>query len=364
MPNDDFNTLEDLVFSRSFRNWVLNREGPEADFWTNWVAQNPDRAELVNQAKAVIYALQLQLRPLSEGVIDTEVQKVLQKLRDGRVNLVREIPLRPGLLGRRPSRAWAVAASFAAVAIIAILAGSLHRYLHRDDFYHSFLAANPTKPIRETIADTSTPTRVTLPDGSTARLTRGSHLSWPDGLPANSRKRAVFLEGEAFFDIAHDAAKPFFVYTRSVVTKVLGTSFTVNTAKAGTTVSVTTGKVSVYHRTDLSDGVILTANQQITYDPDKEQGDKRLVADPRPLTATDTAALKFDSTPVPTVFRRLQNKYGITIVYDEEVFSNWSFSATLGNESFYEQLTIVCKTINASYEAIDGTIVVTAKSFK
>jgi len=358
MSNEAYDSLDDLVFSRSFRNWALNPEGPEADFWTNWLAYNPDRLPLVNQAKAVIYAFQLNLRPLPEGAIDVEVRKVLQKLRDGRVNLVREVPVRPGLRGRRPSRAWTVAASFAAVAIIAILAGSLRRYLHRDDFYHSFLAANPTKPIRETIADTGALTRITLADGSTARLSHGSHLSWPEGLPANGRKRAVFLEGEAFFDIAHDASKPFYVYTRSVVTKVLGTSFSVNTATAGTIVSVTTGKVSVYRRTDLSDGVILTANQQITYDADKEKGDKRLVADPKPLAVADTAALKFDSTPIPMVFRRLQARYGITILYDDETFSKWSFSGNLGNGSFYQQLIIVCKTIKASWEAIEGNIVV------
>jgi len=358
MRHEQFNTLEDLVFSRSFRSWVLNPEGPEADFWTNWMAFNPDRLPLVNQAKAVIYALQMPLKPLSEGAIDNEVQKVRQKLRDGRVNLVREVPVRPGLRHRRTSRAWTIAASFAAIAIIAILAGSLRRSLHREDFYRSFLAANPTKPVRETIADTGASTRITLPDGSTARLGQGSHLSWPEGPPADSRNRAVYLQGEAFFEIAHDPSKPFYVYTPSVVTKVLGTSFTVNTAKAGTLVAVATGKVSVYHRTDLSDGVVLTANQQITYDPDKEKGDKRLVANPKPLAMADTATLRFDSTPLPMVFRRLQNRYGITILYDDETFSKWSFSGTLGHGSFYQQLTVACKTVKASYEAVDGNIVV------
>jgi transmembrane sensor len=33
----------------------------------------------------------------------------------------------------------------------------------------------------------------------------------------------------------------------------------------------------------------------------------------------------------------------------------------MGNESFYEKLNIICKAINASYEAIDGNIVLTLK---
>ena len=55
----EFNSLEDLVFSRSFRNWVLNRESSEHAFWENWIKRNPEKAEIVKNAKAVIYALHL-----------------------------------------------------------------------------------------------------------------------------------------------------------------------------------------------------------------------------------------------------------------------------------------------------------------
>jgi len=128
MSIEDYSTLEDLAFSRSFRNWVLNPEGPEADFWTNWVADNAGRVELVNQAKAVIDALELNLKSLPGRTVDAEVRKVLQKVKDGRVNAVREIPLRTSLLHRRPARLWTAAALIALIAIIWILFGVLHRH--------------------------------------------------------------------------------------------------------------------------------------------------------------------------------------------------------------------------------------------
>src|SRR5882724_6026904 len=115
MPNEEYNTLEDLVFSRSFRDWVLKGDTPEADFWANWVAQNPDRQNLVHHARAVIYALQLNLKPLPDESIRTEVGKVLEKLNSGRLSSVREIPFRPGLLNVRPARAWAIAATLSAI---------------------------------------------------------------------------------------------------------------------------------------------------------------------------------------------------------------------------------------------------------
>ena len=128
MSFEDYNTLEDLAFSRSFRNWVLNPEGPEADFWINWAAHNPDKTELIHQAKAAVHALQLNFKSLSEGAIDAEIRKVLQKIKDGRINAVREIPLRTSLLGRRPARLWTAAAVIAAIVILWILVGVLHRH--------------------------------------------------------------------------------------------------------------------------------------------------------------------------------------------------------------------------------------------
>jgi len=66
----EFNSLEDFVFSRSFRNWVLNRESSEHAFWENWIKRNPEKAEIVRNAKAVIYALHLNMAVLSADEID------------------------------------------------------------------------------------------------------------------------------------------------------------------------------------------------------------------------------------------------------------------------------------------------------
>jgi len=121
MPSVEYNNLEDFVFSRSFRNWVLKADAPEAGFWIDWTARNPDKTEMIDQAKAVIHAMHMNPEPVSPDAVDAEVRKVLQKLRDGHINLVREIPYRPGILRSRPSRLWTIAAAIAAIVIIAIL---------------------------------------------------------------------------------------------------------------------------------------------------------------------------------------------------------------------------------------------------
>jgi ferric-dicitrate binding protein FerR (iron transport regulator) len=201
-----------------------------------------------------------------------------------------------------------------------------------------------------------------LPDGSTVRLDPGSKLFYPEGLAGD--RRQVFLQGTAVFDIAHNANHPFYVYTNAIITKVLGTSFRVSTTEKHTTVTVTSGKVSVYHKPDLSDGIILTPNQQITYDPGEDRLDRSIANQPIRLAGTGDTTLVFNATPLSTVFHRLQAIYGIPILYDEESVSGCSLSVTMGEEPFYDKLNIICKAIGASYESIDGTIVITARGCK
>lgn len=68
--------------------------------------------------------------------------------------------------------------------------------------------------------------RVGLPDGSMVWLNAGSRLDYIVS-DFTRKKREVFLSGEAYFEIVHDAANPFFVRSGKMQIKVLGTSFNV-----------------------------------------------------------------------------------------------------------------------------------------
>lgn len=366
MANDGYNTLEDLVFSTSFRNWVLRGDTPESDFWTDWQARHPDKLEMIAQAKAIIYALQLNLRPLADEAVDKEISRVLEKLHQGRFHLDADLPDGRRVSLRNYGRVWAAAALFAG---FVLLAWSIRIYVNRQrqDDLRVFLAQHRSAPVLQHTGTADSTHLLLLSDGSTVRLGPGSKLFYPQKLtssPAGTR-REVYLEGNAFFDIAHDASKPFYVYTHHLVTKVLGTSFRISSnAGARTVVAVSSGKISVYRKTDLADGVILTPNQQITYDPAEDRLDRSVTQRPQVLAGVTDTSLVFNSTPLATVFHRLQAVYGIPIIYDEESISGCSLSVTMGNEPFYEKLNIICKAIGASYESIDGTIVVSTRGCK
>jgi hypothetical protein len=90
---------------------------------------------------------------------------------------------------------------------------------------------------------------------------------------------------------------------------------------------------------------------------------KSLVEKPA-LATQETLSFDFDDTPAVEVFKKLQAAYGVPVLIDEEVLATCTISASLGNEPFYEKLRIICKIINATYEVIDGTVVINTKGCK
>lgn len=385
MGNFECNSMEDLIFSRSFRNWVFNRDSPESEFWESWIARNPDKRGMVDHAKAVIYALQLNPATLSEEDIEAEVRKALHRLKDAPRYLSDDDrdafgyqrtgdTVRRGLFRspRRTARILAFAVVFSGVCLTGYFIHRITARKHRDTL-KIFLAGHRNTPVLQETGNTPANQTIDLPDGSTVRLGLGSRLYYPNFLQNSDGRREVYLDGEAFFDIKKNASRPFYVYTGQVVTKVLGTSFFIrsNPSDPTTTVTVRTGKVSVYREDDFYGngggdeprGIVLTPNQEVVYDREEHRLTKTLPDKPEPIQTPDTA-LVFNGEPVSRVFKRLQELYGIPIVYDEEAISSCSLFARMGNESFYQKLNIICKAINASYEKIDGNIVVTAPGCK
>lgn len=73
----------------------------------------------------------------------------------------------------------------------------------------------------------ATTTRITLEDGTLVTLNANSRLEYPKEFPVEGN-REVHLTGEARFEVAKDAARPFIVSSGKMQTQVLGTVFDVN----------------------------------------------------------------------------------------------------------------------------------------
>lgn len=186
----------------------------------------------------------------------------------------------------------------------------------------------------------------------------------------NAAERDVNLEGEAFFDIKRNEKKPFKVYTYGVITKVLGTSFTIKApSKNGqVTVAVKTGRVSVQSKSKppgsggsaLKREVILTPNQQVTYSPDDAVLKSSLVDNPLPVIAPSTVRNEYEDAPIHQIISDMEDLYGVEIAYDAELLRHCKITTAFEQEGLYTRLDVLTRAIGASYsvEGIRITMVV------
>jgi transmembrane sensor len=250
----------------------------------------------------------------------------------------------------------AVAASCIGVLMSAAYYGMIHQ-----TNMPSFLSDENDREVR--INDSEIPLMVNLEDGSSVVLQPHSQLILPKRF--SPEKREVYIDGNAFFDVSKNSARPFFVYSTDLITEVVGTSFTVKTRNnmQKSEVAVMTGKVRVSKNqseemfyTRLLSGskkVSLVPNQRLVYNTDNEDLIVTLVEHPVPLI-TDNATAKneefaFNETSLVEVLEKLERVYGIEIHNKDENINSCTFTGDITEEGLYQKLDIICQAIGATY---------------
>ncbi|MFT3825344.1 MAG: FecR family protein [Chitinophagaceae bacterium] len=373
MGYSQFNNIEDFIADPSFRNWVLNHDTGAKQFWKEWAQANPDKLYAMNYAVALLKILQDGGRALPEEVVNYEVNAILSTIK-AEEPVAEEAEIETYIPEVKISwirRYWMGAAA----AVIVTAAGAWYWYYQQccvetASIYASYdtFKEEVKNNSFEYINNADTAQLMKLADGSEVLLSGKSKLTYSKGSAA---KREVYLDGEAFFKVTKNPAQPFIVYTKDIVTKVLGTSFWVKAYPTDkkATVIVKTGKVSVFKRENFTEvnmkafelgGLVVTPNQQVFFTYLDKNLHRLLIEKPVVLDTVMRFHFDFDATPVKEVFSVMQKAYGINIVFDEELLGSCSLSANMGTESFYEKLDLICKTLNARYEIIDGNVVITS----
>lgn len=215
----------------------------------------------------------------------------------------------------------------------------------------------------EIINSENHPRLLTLPDGSLITLEPGSSVKWRSDF--NTAVREIRLEGQAFFEVVRNEQRPFIVRAREVTTKVLGTSFTVRAfaQDKNVTVAVKTGRVSVStndeSRSPTPREFILTPNQELIYNKDKAQVERKIVEAPQPiLPEEEVKRMRFKRAPVSEIFEAIEKVYGVDIEFDEALFSSCTLTTSISDGDLYNRLTIITSAIGAKYTMKENKIVI------
>lgn len=347
--------LEDLLVNESFLNYYFQKNDADTWEWEEFQEDFPNSKILINDAKEALNKLSLKW---------TETQ-----IREKFLVLSKQLSYSP--VFKKKSKNPSTKVYFVAAASI-FLVLSIVWFYNQSNVSPIYLELTHEKNLIETVNVTNQPMLVLLSDGSSILLKENSRLSYPKKF--DDKKREVFLDGEAFFEIAKNPNQPFLVYANEIVTKVIGTSFSI-VAKKGQrniNVSVNTGKVSVYSlkevqskkiKTEL-EGVLVTENQQIVFDKKQTNFIKLLVDQPIVINQNNLHQFEFKDANAAEVFSVIQKAYSVNIVFDEEMLKNCPITASLIDEPLLGKIELVCQAIEAEYEVLEGQIVITGKGCK
>lgn len=224
-------------------------------------------------------------------------------------------------------------------------------------------------------------TKVELPDGSVIILNSGSNLSY-SSTEFNSRKRSVFLEGEGFFTVNKDTARPFYVNTHGMKLKVLGTSFNIKAyndenAEEATLVS---GSVEIYAGTDHKETgkpIVLKPNEKVVFNKTgKLIRGKETITGNKSIEPVTLKSLKrqddseteviiswkdnkliFDNEPFGSLLVKIERWYDVDIIVNYPELYQARFTGTFDKETVEQVMNALSTITPFKYEIKKNQIV-------
>ena len=196
---------------------------------------------------------------------------------------------------------------------------------------------------------------IKLADGSVVWLNSGSTLKYP--VSFNSRKRLVYLTGEALFDVKSDNSLPFIVATSNINVKATGTLFNVKESDQDnlTEVTLAVGKVAVFKSLTGEDEKLIAnmlPNQHLIYNTEDETHSVQ-DEDAYPFYSWKNGELIFRYEPLKNVVKELSNFFNVDIEIEGKEIQDLTIRGTFENESLTEILKLLKLISPINYKEID-----------
>lgn len=190
-------------------------------------------------------------------------------------------------------------------------------------------------------------------DGSLVWLNAGTSVTYP--VRFSGKERRISLEGEAYFEVAHNSAMPFVVNNGTTGITVLGTRFNVKAYDdEETRITLLEGSVKVdvpgAHR-------LLKPGQQAKVGSSLEVLGN---ADIEEVMAWKNGLFRFDNADIQAIMRKVARWYDIKVVYEGKVSAD-RFQGTISMDTRLSELLEVLELNKIAYAIENRTVKIKAK---
>jgi transmembrane sensor len=200
---------------------------------------------------------------------------------------------------------------------------------------------------------------LTLTDGTRIVLNAESALTFPERF--SDTLRTVFLQGEAFFDVAEDKNRPFIVNTPTIHIQVLGTSFNLSAYQDDSlsNVALLQGKVHVQqNQADPNQPALaLKPGEMATYHKHSQHlstGD----FDVKAISAWKDGILYFNNAGYQEITQVLERWYGVQFAYEGKKQPVWLYKGEFEDKSLEYVLESISYACKFSYQLKDNQVMI------
>ena len=175
---------------------------------------------------------------------------------------------------------------------------------------------------------------LTLSDGTRVWLNSETSIQYPVAFGAKERR--VFVQGEAYFEVAKDANKPFTVQFMSSSVTVLGTSFNIRAypEEKQSQTTLAEGSVRIYSP---GSSMLLKPGEQVEVNALSGEMVKREV-EVKSFTSWKDGRFVFEQQPLEDIMRTLERWYDIRVIFKDEGAKRISLSGNLKRYGDFSQV--------------------------
>ncbi|MEY8590054.1 FecR domain-containing protein [Butyricimonas hominis] len=199
---------------------------------------------------------------------------------------------------------------------------------------------------------------LTLSDGTKVWLNSATSIQYP--VAFGTKERRVFVQGEAYFEVAKDAKKPFIVQFMSSAVTVLGTSFNVRAypEEGHSLTTLAEGSVCI---TGGDNTISIKPGEQVEVDALSGDMVKREV-EVRDFTSWKDGRFVFVRRPLEEIMRTLERWYDIRVVFKDEEAKRISLSGDLRRyDNFSRVVEMLGLTGDARFEIKGNDVYITTE---
>lgn len=360
-----YRTIEDLLKEESFINYCLRKNEQDVRYWENYIAENPGKKELVAEA---VQEYRLLFTALAQSDLEEQLTALKKKLAGSENESAPVIELNPAGKTRVP-----LYRRFSSIAVAALAIIGIGLYIIRKT------PRTPTPQVH-TVQYACKPGErksFQFPDGTQVILNAGSEIYLNDNYAKNTRE--VYLKGEAFFEVQHNAEVPFIVHTASMDVKALGTAFNVKSYnnEGRTEAVLVRGLVEVTLKKDNNRKLLLHPDEKVMWTENKTGSEARAlnpaaVNNPgvvKPVKKNDNGDVKeiawvqnnltFEDEAFEEIVYQLNRWYNVNIQFETSDIKQYHFTATFKKEKIEQVLEILraSKKFNYRFEGEQNIVI-------